>query len=88
MIKEYESEILETKELTPDVKSIKIQRPEEFEFQAGQYISINFKDTNLKKPYSIASSPKEKEFLEKRNQDRGMVLPVGSFEAFIPGIST
>jgi len=66
MIKEFKSKILETINLTSDVKSIKIKRPKDFEFKAGQYISISFSTENskLRKPYSIASSPSEKEFLE------------------------
>jgi len=66
MIKEFKSEILETINLSSDVKSIKIKRPKDFDFKAGQYVSISFslKETKLRKPYSIASSPNEKEFLE------------------------
>ena len=66
MIKEFESEILKTINLTSDVKSIKIKSPKNFKFKAGQYISISFpiKNSKIRRPYSIASSPNKKEFLE------------------------
>ena len=80
MIKEFESEILETINLTSDVKSIKIRQPKDFNFKAGQYISISFpiENSKLRKPYSIASSPDEKEFLELciKRIDKG---PVSNF---------
>ncbi len=54
--------ILSKKNLTHDVFELKVQRPEGFNFKAGQYISIVIPGAgpggrNLRRAYSIASPP-------------------------------
>ena len=41
MIQIFESKILETKNLTPSVKYLKLSIPKNFEFEAGQFIFLN-----------------------------------------------
>ena len=62
MIGEFESEVLEIRKLTPKVREIKFSTPEDFEFKAGQFVSVTFylKERNVIRPYSIASSPSSK----------------------------
>jgi len=66
VIRIFDSEILEFKYLIPSVIRCKFSTPEDFTFKAGQYISLTvpFKDKKLRKPYSIASKPNGKGFIE------------------------
>lgn len=63
MIRTFDSEILSIGNVNDSVKIFKLSKPEDFEFLAGQYVSISvpFEGKKLRRPYSIASSPKEKE---------------------------
>ena len=64
-VKVFESNILEVKYLFQDIKCLKISPPKNFEFKAGQYLSLTcyFNGEKFKSPYSIASAP-NKEFIE------------------------
>src|SRR3989344_1420938 len=66
MIQIFQSEILDVKNLKGDVKILKLSVPENFSFRAGQYVSISvpFDEKKIRRPYSIASSPKEEDFIE------------------------
>jgi len=61
-IHRFETTVLKTKELTPSVRSIDLSVPEDFKFDAGQYVSIVIDDNGKKiaRSYSIASDPKLK----------------------------
>src|SRR3989338_369782 len=61
------SKVLEIINLKNDIVYCKMSVPENFEFNAGQYLSISVVDAEGKKirrPYSIASSPNHKGFIE------------------------
>ena len=60
------SRIVKVEELAPNVKNISLSVPEDFEFTAGQYISfiIEIDGKKIRRPYSIASSPSEKNHLD------------------------
>ncbi len=63
MIREYKSEILNIRNISYDLKEMELSKPDEFDFRAGQYFSINIYDENgrkIRRPYSIASTPSEK----------------------------
>jgi len=66
MIKTWESEIEEVKQLTPTCKHIRLTLPEGKVFIPGQFVSVIFEHEGktLRRPYSIASSPKLKESIE------------------------
>ncbi|PIO08244.1 hypothetical protein COU59_02125 [Candidatus Pacearchaeota archaeon CG10_big_fil_rev_8_21_14_0_10_34_12] len=57
MAKEFESTVLETKNLTDSVKLIRFSLPEQFTFIPGQYLSVTriAEGKKLRTPYSIAS---------------------------------
>ncbi len=62
----FESEVIESKELTPSVKNIKLYVTDEFTFTAGQHVQVRIdtEEESLKNPYSITSSPYEKGYIE------------------------
>ncbi len=57
MINEFVSKIIKIKRLPFDILIIRLERPKDFEFKSGQYISINIpsKGGIVRRPYSIAS---------------------------------
>ena len=63
---EFESEVLEIKEITPSVKHFKISVPDEFSFKAGQFVSIlpPCDGEQVIRPYSVASAPGEKSHID------------------------
>lgn len=66
---QHQVKILQTMQETPNVKTIRFERPKEFNFTAGQFLmaSTGYKDDKgllVKRAYSIASSPLEKEHIE------------------------
>ncbi len=72
--------ILESLDLVPEVKTIRIERPTNFHFRPGQFIliSIPIKEELKKRAYSIASSPTEEDYLEisVKNVKTGLVSPI------------
>ncbi|WP_135613156.1 FAD-binding oxidoreductase [Methanococcoides sp. AM1] len=63
---EFEAPIIEVIQQTHDVKSFRIDRPDGFDYKAGQYffVSIPVNGEVQRKPFTISSSPTEKGFLE------------------------
>lgn len=55
------SEILEIKNLSPDVKQFKFSVPPDFQFIPGQYISMILEKENdkIRRPYSLVSNPEK-----------------------------
>jgi Na+-transporting NADH:ubiquinone oxidoreductase subunit F len=79
MIKEFESEIKENKQLTPDTVHLVLSVPDKIEFKAGQYVLIGIpiehpglkgKDvkgaegTKVRRAYSIVNCPSEDDRIE------------------------
>lgn len=62
----FTSKILKKEQLTTDVIKLSLERPEEFEFEAGQFISIKCKkDTDEKwRSYSILNEPSHKDSID------------------------
>ena len=54
--------VIETKKETPDVKTIKLEKPQSFDYKPGQYMMMELEtgDEDNIKPFSLASSPTEK----------------------------
>src|SRR5208283_4949130 len=76
MIKIFNSKVLEIKDLTSDVKLFRISVPNDFDFKAGQYLSLSVirrDGKKIRKPFSISNSPLNKnkyvEFCIKIIQD-------------------
>lgn len=63
--REFESEILDAREMTHDVKIVRASVPEGFFFRPGQYVSLSvtIDGKKIRVPYSIASTP-EKKYVE------------------------
>ncbi len=62
----FETEVVEIIERTHDVKSFRFSRASFFEYKAGQFMFVTIRDGSgeMKKHFSISSSPTEKDFLE------------------------
>jgi len=62
VIRTFESKILEVKLSNHKVKYIKFSVPEDFDFKAGQYLSLSvlFDGKKFRTPYSIATVPNNK----------------------------
>ena len=62
----FETEIIKIIKRTPDVKSFQLFRPSTFEYKAGQFmfVTIPSETGELKKHFTISSSPTEKDFIE------------------------
>ncbi|MDW7733022.1 MAG: FAD-binding oxidoreductase [Methanolobus sp.] len=62
----FEEAVIEILPRSKTIKSFRFKRPDDFDFKAGQYIivtiGINGKKTH--KPFSLSSSPTEKEHIE------------------------
>lgn len=66
MIKKFKSNILEVKNIAPDIKYLKLSAPNDFDFEAGQFIIMGLEkdEETIKRPFSIASSPSKKGVIE------------------------
>ena len=79
MIEEFESEILEVKQLTSDTVDILLSSPDSFEFKAGQYVLLGVpinhpklegkeltgaEGSKIRRAYSIVNSPSTKGKIE------------------------
>ena len=62
----WDAELLEIIEETPDVRTFRFEKPNDFSFIPGQYLMTYFEDTFGKKnrAYSIASSPTNPDFID------------------------
>jgi ferredoxin-NADP reductase len=62
----FETDVKEIIKRTYNVKSFRFNRPQSFNYKAGQFmlLTLNIKGGEAKKPFSISSSPTEKELIE------------------------
>jgi ferredoxin-NADP reductase len=65
-IKTIKSDLLEKEQLTQDVLKLTFSAPEDFEFLAGQFVSIKCEkdDESRRKSYSILNAPSKKGVIE------------------------
>jgi len=66
MIQVFQSEVLNAEMANDSVKLLKLSVPENFQFKAGQYVSVSIPldGKKYRKPYSIASSPEKEHAIE------------------------
>ncbi|MEK6760396.1 MAG: FAD-dependent oxidoreductase [Nanoarchaeota archaeon] len=66
MISIFQSEVLHEEMVNDSVKLLKLSVPENFQHQAGQYVSLSipFEGKKYRKPYSIASHPGKEKAVE------------------------
>ncbi len=62
----FEEEITQIIQRTNEIKSFRLKRPEDFDYKAGQFMMVSLKidEEEIKKPFSISSSPTELEHIE------------------------
>ncbi|MBN2488058.1 MAG: xylene monooxygenase [Methanosarcinaceae archaeon] len=62
----FDEAVIEIIQQTYDVKSFRFKRPFDFDYKAGQYmlITLNVLGKKMRKPFTISSSPTEKEHIE------------------------
>lgn len=62
----FEGKITQIIQCTDDVKSFRLKRPEDFDYKAGQFMQVSLKidGKDVKKPFSISSSPTQLEHIE------------------------
>ena len=65
-VMKFEPNLVEIVERTHDVKSFRFSRPSSFEYKAGQFMFVTIPSENgeLKKHFTISSSPTETGFIE------------------------
>ncbi|WP_406656303.1 FAD-binding oxidoreductase [Methanolobus sp. ZRKC2] len=65
-ILKFEGAVIEILPRSKNIKSFRFKRPEGFDFKAGQYIivTIAVDGKNVSKPFSLSSSPTEKDYIE------------------------
>ena len=65
---------------THDTKTLRFQRPENFNFIAGQFIIISVEkdEKKIRRSYSISSSPTEKDYIDLtfKKYETGQVTPI------------
>ncbi len=63
---EFTANLTEVIQRTHDIKSFRFNRPAEFDYKAGQFIfvTITVFGEKVRKPFTISSSPTEKDYLE------------------------
>ena len=66
MLLKYDTFVKDILQRTHDVKSFRFPRPSDFVFKPGQFMFVTIKDgqDEIKKHFSISSSPSENEYLE------------------------
>ncbi len=62
MVYEFNSKLLKRVQITKDIATFQFLTPKEFTFKAGQFLLLSI--NGEQKPYSISSSPHEKEIVE------------------------
>lgn len=63
---EFKTEVIKIDDLTHDIKLVrfKLIKPDRIEFKPGQYAQIEVPGLEIQRAYSIASNPKDTDFLE------------------------
>ena len=66
MMLRFETKVANVIQRTHNVKSFRFPRPKSLTYKAGQYLLVGLKTNGLemRKPFSISSSPSEKDFVE------------------------
>ncbi|KYQ80887.1 phenol hydroxylase [Acinetobacter lactucae] len=59
LVQDYQATVIEIKDLSPTIKGVRLQLDRPIEFQAGQYINVQFPNIEGTRAFSIANSPSE-----------------------------
>ncbi|OTG84098.1 phenol hydroxylase [Acinetobacter sp. ANC 4558] len=64
LVQDYQAKVIEIKDLSPTIKGVRLQIDRTMNFQAGQYVNIQFPDIEGTRAFSIANSPSEADVIE------------------------
>ena len=64
LVEDYQATVLEIKDLSPTIKGLRLQIDRPMQFQAGQYINIQFPGVEGTRAFSIANVPSEAGIIE------------------------
>lgn len=82
-VSKYQVKVLDKRELIKDYWLVTFERPEGFEYEAGQYVSLKVNEDGLRRSYSLASFPSVVDRLELLID----VSPMGIGSQFILSLS-
>ncbi|MBI4687943.1 MAG: FAD-dependent oxidoreductase [Nitrospirae bacterium] len=65
-IREFETRVINVRQMTRDIKSIRFSAPQDIDFEPGQFfvLTIKIKGEEAAKHFSISNSPAEKGYIE------------------------
>jgi NAD(P)H-flavin reductase len=79
MVEKLKAKLVKITNLSPTVRDLRFEFEKEFNFEAGQFVNLSFKEGEeiLKRPYSIASIPQNKNYIDLciKNVEGGKVSP-------------
>ena len=64
LVQDYQTKVLEIRDLSPTIKGLRLQIDRPMDFQAGQYINIQFPNIEGTRAFSIANPPSESGVIE------------------------
>ncbi|SPL70490.1 NADH:ubiquinone reductase (Na(+)-transporting) subunit F [Acinetobacter stercoris] len=64
LVQDYQANVIQIEDLSPTIKGIKLKIDRPMEFQAGQYINIQFPEIEGTRAFSIANAPSEQGIIE------------------------
>jgi phenol hydroxylase P5 protein len=64
LVQDYQAKVIEITDLSPTIKGIRLQLDRPMQFQAGQYINIQFPNIEGTRAFSIANTPSEANLIE------------------------
>jgi phenol/toluene 2-monooxygenase (NADH) P5/A5 len=64
LVQDFQAHVAEIKDLSPTIKGIRLKLDRKMEFQAGQYINVQFPNIEGTRAFSIANSPSEEGIIE------------------------
>lgn len=62
-IPKFEARVVEIRDLSPDIKLVRFERPQSFQFHAGQYVNLHA-SSGVIRSYSVASLPSDEAHLD------------------------
>ena len=64
LVQDYQAKVIEVRDLSPTIKGVRLQLDRAMDFQAGQYINVQFLGIEGTRAFSIANAPSELGIIE------------------------
>jgi phenol hydroxylase P5 protein len=64
LVQDYQAKVIEMRDLSPTIKGVRLQLDRPMDFQAGQYINVQFPGIEGTRAFSIANAPSELGIIE------------------------